>query len=84
MSSTAFAAAASLCGASTISKRPMSRRVLARHGRNLRSRADQDRNDDAGLRRLDGAAQRGFVARMRHDRGRGGTCFARAISRSYF
>ena len=41
--------------------------VLARHCRDLGGGPDQDRNDDAGLRRLDGAAQRGLVAGMHHD-----------------
>ena len=37
--------------------------VLTRDSRDLRGRPDQDRNDDAGLGRLDSAAQRGLVAR---------------------
>ena len=46
--------------------RPCSRATAAI----LRARADQDRDDDAGLRRLDRAAQRGLVAGMRNDRRR--------------
>ena len=45
--------------------------VLAGDGGNLRARADEDRNDDAGLRRLDRAAQRSLVAGMHDDGGRG-------------
>ena len=64
-----LAAAASLCGASTISKPPMSRPCLRGRVPDLRRRPDQDRLDDAGFGRLDGAAQRGLVAGM-HDDGR--------------
>ena len=59
--------------------------VLAGHGGNLRGRTDQDRNDDAGFRRLDGAAQRGLVAGMqRRWSSPAAPSFALAISRSYF
>ena len=42
--------------------------VLARDGGDLVCRADEDRNDDAGLGGLDRTAQRGLVARMHDDR----------------
>src|SRR5262245_8985133 len=41
--------------------------MLASDGRNLRDRSDENRNDDPGFRRLDGAAQRGLFAGMNDD-----------------
>ena len=67
-SSTAFAADASLYGASTIGMLAEVDAVLLRHRLDARLRADQDRRDEPEARRIDGAAQRALVARMR-DRG---------------
>ena len=68
ISSTPFAAAASLCGTSTISKRSISRPCSRATAAIFAAGPDQDRNDDAGFRRFDRAAQRRLVARMHHDR----------------
>ncbi len=84
ISSTAFAAAASLCGASTISKRPMSRpcsrataaifaagptRIGTMMPASAASTAPRSEVSSHGCTTIVGA---------------GGTSFARAISRSYF
>jgi hypothetical protein len=44
--------------------------MLAGHGRDLRSRPNQGRNDDPRLGGFQAAAQRGLVARMNDDRRR--------------
>src|SRR5215467_8080373 len=44
--------------------------MLASDGRNLRGRSDENGNDDPGLRRFDGAAQRGLFAGVNDDGGR--------------
>ena len=70
ISATACAAAAWLCGASTIWWPAMSRPCSRRDGADLCLRADQDRDDQSGLGRVERAAQRGLVAGMRDDRHR--------------
>ena len=49
--------------------------VFVRNRGNLGGRPHQNRNDDAGFRRLDGPAQRSLVAGMHDDRARGGNLF---------
>ena len=71
ISATARAAAAWLCGASTISIAVEVEPVACGDGPDLRLRADEDRDDQAGFGRLDRAAQRGLVAGMGDDRPRG-------------
>ena len=58
-------------GTSTISKRADVKVMLARDPIYCRCGSDQDGLNDAGLCGLDGAAQRGFVARIDDDRDRG-------------
>ena len=61
-SSTALAAASWLWAASTSSKPEMSTPAASAVARDLGRRPDQDRHDDAGLRRLDGTLERTLLA----------------------
>ena len=65
---TAFSAAAWLCGASMISRPPRSMPAALAISAILRCRPDQDRDDQFLLPGLDGAGQRGCLARVRHRR----------------
>ena len=67
-SSTPFAAAASLCGASTSSIFADIEAMFAGDVLDLGARADQSWNDDPELGGLDRAAQRGLVAGMHDNR----------------
>jgi hypothetical protein len=62
MSSTAFAAAAWLCGHVDDLEATDVETVLAGDSANLGGRSDKDGNDDAGVRRFDRAAQRCLFA----------------------
>ena len=83
-SSTAAAAEAWLCGASTISKPEISMPCCLGHRLDARARPDQDRRDQARLRRIDGArselSSHGCATAVRA----GGSALQRAIRRSYF
>ena len=65
-SSTAFSAAAWLCGTSTISMLPRSSENALATRAILLLGADEDRLDQSGLARFHGPSERGLVARMRH------------------
>ena len=65
-SSTAFAAAAWLCGASTMRTAAEVDARVPRDLADLRGRADEDRRDQSLLAGLDRAGQRRRLARMRH------------------
>ena len=76
-SSTAFSAAAWLCGTSTISILAEVERELLGDRADLVLGTDENRLDQSGLARLDGASERGLVARMRH----GGRDWLQALRR---
>ena len=59
-------------------------RKRLRHCGDLVLGTDEDGSDQPGLARLEGASQRGFVARMRNGCREGRKLFAAAIRRSYF
>ena len=80
ISSTALAAAASLCGASTISNRPMSSSCSRATAAIFAAGPTRIGMMMPASRRLDGAAQRGLVAGMHDDRGRGRHLLRRARS----